>query len=254
MERVCQEHPCCRDCHAPALPAEALPQPPTPADAQKAEPPQPSASWHPWTSTRPRSWRCLACCCENPVPQFPPAVLSLSHSMGSSLPGSQPHTLIPLPIPILHTIKTNSLLPSWTDGTSMAPSGLCKTLLWGSAPLAPSQPGLSPSSIPRALGMGGGCPCPPVPSLVSPCMHRKPHRGFGVFGCLSAASGMPMVPPGRTRGILEAGSRGGRGQTSTPLWGDPVLTAMSPYTPIPEQPCIPRDPPDPLFSLPLPTR
>lgn len=27
MERVCQEHPCCRDCRALAFPAQALPRP-----------------------------------------------------------------------------------------------------------------------------------------------------------------------------------------------------------------------------------
>lgn len=67
-----------RHCHVPAAPGDAQ-------DAQEAEPPQPGAPWHPWTPTWPRSWGSLVGCCQNPVPQFPPAVLSPSHSVGSSL-------------------------------------------------------------------------------------------------------------------------------------------------------------------------
>lgn len=171
-----------RHCHVP----------PAPADAQEAEPPQPGAPWHPQTPTW--SWGSLVGCCQNPVPQFPPAVLSPSHSMGSSLPGPQPHRLIPLPNPI--PTKTNSLFPSWANGRSMAPRWALQDPAVGLSPL-------SPIPFLHLLGMGEAARVPPSLSI-----HRKPHRGFGVFGCLSAASRMPTVPPRRTRGILEAGSRG----------------------------------------------
>lgn len=235
MERLCQERPCCRHSHAPAFPAQALPHPSSTGDAQEAEPPQPSAPWHPWTPTWPRPWGSPAGGCHNPVPQFPPAVLSPSHSMGPSVPGARLHTLIPLPIPTPCPTKTNSCE---IHGPTLGSAGPCRGV---QSPRPHPSQGLPLPPCP------GGCPCRPIPWPLSPCIHREPHRGFGLFGCLGAASGMPMVPPRRTRGILEAGGRGGRGQTS-PHTGAPLSFQRCPLT-APSR-SGPRDPPDPLCHPP----
>lgn len=158
-----------RHCHVP----------PAPADAQEAEPPQPGAPGHPWTPTWPRSWGSRAGCCQNPMPQFPPAVLSPSHSMGSSLPAPQPHTLIPFPTPAPPEQTLHS--PPGLRADPRPRAGLCRTLLWGSAPSAPSQSGPSPSSIPWALGMGDAAPVPPS---LGRCHPASTESHTEVLGCL----------------------------------------------------------------------
>lgn len=207
-----------RHCHVP----------PAPADAQEAEPPQPSAPGHPWTPTWPRSWGSRAGCCQNPVPQFPPAVLSPSHSMGSSLPAPQPHTLIlsPTPAPPEQTPRS----PPGLMADPWPRAGLCRTLLWGSAPSAPSQSGPSPSPSP-GLWEWGTLPLSPHP-LAGVTLHprKATPRFWGVwmFGCsLGGASGATREDKRNFRGW----QRRWKGTNINPPPGPPC-----PYSDVPLHP------------------
>lgn len=168
-----------RHCHVP----------PVPADAQELEPSWPGALWHPWTPTQPRSWRSLPGCCHNPVPQFPPSCPS--PSMGLSLP-AQPLVPVSLIQGPLHPSPFPALLKQPAPGPSpplpgllggpQPHAGLCRTPLWGSAPLGPIPAGAFPFLHPLDPRIGGGCPCVCDPSLCHPAPKESPTKVVGCQG------------------------------------------------------------------------
>lgn len=223
---LCQEHPHCRDCHAPAFAAQALPCPTSAGGCPRARAvlarcPVAPLDPHPAEVMVVSAWML-----PQPRASVSPILPQLFHGAQPAHPApgaSQPHTGTPPPIPIPCPAETTCpwplAPPSWAAWGSPAPCWALQDPTVGLSPPGPMPAG----AFPWTPGWGVAAPVCVPPACVTLHPRKALPRWWGVrvLGCQGGGGAdpgvptVPVVPPRRTRGSLRAHSRTGVGGASS---------------------------------------